>query len=199
LLIYGIQWILQKLAAAGLLPETMCHYLKGLISIPPPSEKKKNGSSETHSCCESNGSSNVRRGKQAKHSLSEMASSVSATLCPDTNGATSVVEMVESNEKWEKLLTEDPSVTVICKFTADWCKPCKGIQPLFESLATCHESIKFVTVDVDVLEDVAATYRIVSLPTIVAIRDGRVVDKYSGSDPDAIQQYVAKISASAGS
>jgi thioredoxin 1 len=204
LLIYGIQWLLQKLAAAGLLPDTVCNYLKGLISVPPTKENKK-GSVEHHSCCKSSGSSNVRRGKQTKHSLSEMTSSVSTTSSthgselPVTLGENSVVEMMESNENWEKLLTESPSVTFVCKFTADWCKPCKGMQPLFESLAASHRSVKFVTVDVDVLEDVAATYRIVSLPTIVAIRDGRVVDKYSGSDEVAIREFLAKVSRSVAS
>lgn len=129
----------------------------------------------------------MRRGKQAKHSLSEMSSSVSVVTSDEKN----LVEMIESNEKWDSLLTENPSMTIICKFTADWCKPCKGIQPLFESLSTSFVDVKFVTVDVDVLEDVAATYRIVSLPTIVAIRDGRVVDKYSGSDESAIRQFIS--------
>jgi thioredoxin 1 len=114
------------------------------------------------------------------------------------------VEVIESNEEWERLLTEDPAVTIICKFTAEWCKPCKAIQPLFESVSSSHGptaasekvSKKFVTVDVDVLDDVASAYNIVTLPTIMAIQNGRVIDKYSGSDHDAIREFVAKVKSS---
>jgi thioredoxin 1 len=115
------------------------------------------------------------------------------------------VESIESNEAWKQLLTENSTMIVICKFTATWCKPCKAIQPLFESLAVDAVSArartsdtdpmtqKFVTVDVDVLDDVASTYKVMTLPTFVAIQDGRVVDKYSGSNDDQLRKFVNSV------
>lgn len=199
LLIYGLQWLLQKLAAAGFLPETAFKYLKGLISLPPACDKKIN-SSEASSCCERTSfASNARRGKQNKQSFTNKVSSVSTnSFCSSDEVQESSclnyrVQIIESSDEWEQLFTENLSVTIICKFTADWCKPCKGIQPMFESFAISHGSstIKFVSVDVDVLEDVAATYRVVSLPTILVIKGGRVTEKYSGSNEDSIRELIA--------
>ena len=187
LIIYGLQWMLQKLANMGLLPESVCQQLQGFMITINNTSKEKEGSDG--SCCrESDKTSNVtnvRRGKQNKEGLN--------TCCADadtTNHAANI-PMIESQEDWEQLITISDGMIVVCKFTAAWCKPCKAIQPLFESLSTNYiNTAKFIMVDVDVLDEVASTYKVLSLPTFVALKNGRVVDKYSGSDPEQLKSFI---------
>lgn len=190
LLIYGLQWLLQKLADLGLLPESLCQQLQGfMITV---NHKPKDVGED--SCCSITGKSskisNVRRGKQSKETVPLSSNGNTEGEMTDHG---SMLTTIESPEDWEQLVATSDEMMVICKFTATWCKPCKEIQPLFESLSRTSGDrtvAKFIVVDVDVLDDVASTYRVISLPTFISIQNGRVIDKYSGSNPEQLKKFV---------
>lgn len=158
-IVLGLQWIVQKLVAAGLLPQAWCNALQKYTST------SANASKQT-----------IRRGKQCK----------SATCCAP------VVECKTEND-WKSLWCSTAASVVLIKFTAEWCKPCKAIQPHFEKLNNDSSNrIQLATVDSDELEDVAAEYRVMQLPTFVAVDVATrkaVGSSYAGSDPSKLQEW----------
>lgn len=70
--------------------------------------------------------------------------------------------------------------TVLIDFYADWCGPCKVFSPIVESVAQENENIKVVKVNVDNEQELAIIYQIMSLPTVVVIKNGQEVDRSIG-------------------
>jgi thioredoxin 1 len=69
----------------------------------------------------------------------------------------------------------------IIKFEADWCGPCQKMKPIFSSVAGQYESgVTFESVDVDAKPSTADRYQVEVLPTVVAVKDGKVVGRATG-------------------
>ena len=65
-------------------------------------------------------------------------------------------------------------------FYADWCGPCKMLAPIVEEVASEHEDLKVVRINIDNEESIAMDYQIMSIPTLVLIKDGKEVDRVIG-------------------
>ena len=92
----------------------------------------------------------------------------------------------------EKALAPD-SVTVI-DFWAEWCGPCRAIGPVIEELSKEYDGkVKVGKVNVDNNPQVSLNYGITSIPAILFIKNGEVVDKLIGAQPKA--NFVKKIEA----
>lgn len=75
-------------------------------------------------------------------------------------------------------------IPVMVKFTAEWCGPCKIIQPILENIAKDLEGkAKIVKLDIDDSPEIAAKYRVKSIPTMMVFKDGNVVAIQIGSAP----------------
>lgn len=74
----------------------------------------------------------------------------------------------------------DSKKPVLVDFWASWCGPCKMLSPIIEQVA--EEATEFVVgkVNVDEEPDLAMKYRIMTIPTLVVIKDGKVVNQVSG-------------------
>lgn len=71
---------------------------------------------------------------------------------------------------------------VLVDFYADWCGPCKMMAPVFELLSEqMGEKVKFVKLNVDESGDVAASYRVMTIPTFVIIKDGQAAGTFVGA------------------
>jgi thioredoxin 1 len=71
--------------------------------------------------------------------------------------------------------------TVLVDFFAEWCGPCKLLLPIFEELAPEYEGkIKFVKVNVDESANTAQQFGVLSIPTLVVLKDGQEVDRMTG-------------------
>jgi len=71
---------------------------------------------------------------------------------------------------------------VIVKFSASWCGACKQMQPKYESVAEkIKTDILFTEVDVDNEENLSVVYEIKSVPTVILFKNGKEVDRYTGS------------------
>ncbi len=137
-------------------------------------------------------------------STEQQKNNSSARSMPNGNGNDAVdhnhdeVKKMTTQEDWDQLLLQNEWVMV--KFTAQWCKPCHAIQPCYEQLAQQYtnnnkrkDSIAFVVVDVDELEDVASLYQVAMMPTFVLIhRQNVVVGKMTGSSETQLQSFVEK-------
>jgi len=84
----------------------------------------------------------------------------------------------------EVVLNSDKPVLV--DFWAEWCGPCKMIGPLIEELATEYDGKAVIgKLNVDENPDVAATYGIRSIPTLLVFKGGEIVDRIVGAVPKA--------------
>lgn len=86
-----------------------------------------------------------------------------------------------TSENFEQVKSSDK--TVLLDFYADWCGPCRMVGPLVEQLAEEHPEYLICKVNVDDEPALASQFGIVSIPTLVVLRDGEVVKQSSGAKP----------------
>ena len=70
--------------------------------------------------------------------------------------------------------------TVLVDFFADWCEPCKMLSPVIDEIAEEQTELKVCKVNVDDEPELASRYGVMSIPTLVVIRDGKEVNKSVG-------------------
>lgn len=84
------------------------------------------------------------------------------------------------------------SLPVVVDFWAAWCGPCRMIAPIIEELATQYEGkVKVGKLDVDENQQTAINYGVRSIPTVLFIKDGKVVDQIIGAQQK--KNFVEKI------
>lgn len=80
----------------------------------------------------------------------------------------------------------------ILYFTATWCGPCRHISPLYTSLAEKYRRVVFLKVDIDEAVDVAARWKISSVPTFFFVKNGKEVDSVVGADKNTLERKIAQ-------
>lgn len=94
-------------------------------------------------------------------------------------------------EDFNEIIKKD--LTVV-DFFATWCGPCKMLSPIIEELSTKIDDVKFVKVDVDKHDEIARTYGIMSVPTIIFFRDGKEVRRHVGfTSEDKIKDIIEEV------
>ncbi len=92
--------------------------------------------------------------------------------------------------------TIDNSPFVIVDFWAEWCGPCKAFAPTFEAVSDKHPDIVFGKVDTEAQQDLAGSFAIRSIPTLMAIRDGVILFQQAGALPaSALESLIEQLRA----
>lgn len=92
----------------------------------------------------------------------------------------SVIKINKENFKNEVLDSDKP---VLLDFYADWCGPCRMVGPVVSEIADERNDIKVGKINVDEQSELAAQFGVMSIPTLVVIKDGKVVNKAVGARP----------------
>ena len=89
----------------------------------------------------------------------------------------------------------DSSDPVIVDFSATWCGPCKILTPRLDAaIAATEGKVHLAMVDIDELGDLAMDYNVQAVPTVLAVKGGKVVDKFIGVlDEDKLGAFVNQL------
>ena len=92
------------------------------------------------------------------------------------------IQLTEQNFDEVLVATEG---LVMVDFWAEWCGPCRAIAPVLEELAEGSDGVTLMKVNVDESPELATHYGIRSIPTILFVKEGAVVDRVVGAVPKA--------------
>lgn len=75
--------------------------------------------------------------------------------------------------------------TVLLDFYADWCGPCRMVSPIVDEIAEENPQYLVGKVNVDEEQELASAYGVMSIPTLVVLKNGEIVNKSMGAKPKA--------------
>ena len=75
--------------------------------------------------------------------------------------------------------------TVLVDFWASWCGPCKMIGPIIDQIAEERSDVKVCKINVDEEQELAVQFKVMSIPTLLVFKDGKVVNQSLGAKPKA--------------
>ena len=90
---------------------------------------------------------------------------------------------VNKNNFNEEVLNSDKPV--LMDFWAPWCGPCRMVVPLVEEIAKERSDIKVVKINVDEEQELAMQFGVMSIPTLVVMKNGKIVNQVTGARPKA--------------
>jgi thioredoxin 1 len=75
---------------------------------------------------------------------------------------------------------------IVKRYTAEWCGPCKQLAPVFKELQNEMPNVQFQTIDVDQNRDAAIEANVSSVPTVIFLKNGMSVYRFSGVLPKSV-------------
>ena len=94
----------------------------------------------------------------------------------------SAISVNKNNFNQEVLNSDKP---VLMDFWAPWCGPCRMVVPLVKEIAKERSDIKVVKINVDEEQELAMQFGVMSIPTLVVMKNGKIVNQVTGARPKA--------------
>ena len=88
---------------------------------------------------------------------------------------------VNKNNFQDEVLNSDKPVLV--DFWASWCGPCRMVAPILEEIAAERSDVKVCKINVDEEPELASRYKVMSIPTLLVVKEGQVVNQAVGARP----------------
>ena len=92
----------------------------------------------------------------------------------------SAININKNNFQREVMDSEQP---VLLDFWAPWCGPCRMVTPIVEEIARERKDIKVGKINVDEQPELASQFGVMSIPTLVVMKDGKIVNQAMGARP----------------
>ncbi|MDD5913792.1 MAG: thioredoxin [Oscillospiraceae bacterium] len=94
----------------------------------------------------------------------------------------SVININNNNFQDEVMHSDKP---VLLDFWASWCGPCRMVSPIVDEIAAERSDIKVGKINVDEQPELAARFGVMSIPTLVVMKEGKIVNQAVGARPKA--------------
>ncbi len=95
------------------------------------------------------------------------------------------MSVLHVNKNSFQSIVKESAKPVLVDFWASWCGPCRMIAPVLEEIAAERPDVKVCKVNVDEENELAMSYGIASIPTLLVFKNGQVVNKSIGAVPKA--------------
>lgn len=124
-------------------------------------------------------------GQDQRHATAQSAPATTGPVVKDADTASFAADVIDASFH----------TPVIVDFWAPWCEPCKTLGPLLEKLVhQAKGAVRMVKVNIDRNRQLAAQFRIQSVPAVYAFRDGRPVDGFVGALPESrIKEFITRL------
>ena len=93
-----------------------------------------------------------------------------------------VLTITKNNFQSEVMQSDKP---VLLDFWASWCGPCRMVSPIIDEIAEEKSDIKVGKINVDEQPELAGAFQVMSIPTLVVMKNGKVANRTMGAQPKA--------------
>jgi len=101
-----------------------------------------------------------------------------------------IIDVTDDTFDQEVLQSDTPT---LIDFWAEWCAPCRAISPIVKELAAQYEGkVKVVKMNIDENPNTPGRYHVRAIPTVLAFKDGTVVDQITGARPRSAFEEMAQ-------